>query len=238
MKKLYRFTVKKDTEEKIKESSVNEEGNTVTVEKSEKKIIEEKAFIRKPSRALFDEAELFYGIRLSEGIKAGLLTRALLAKRFLNDGGILSEKEKEKYVQLISGLSEIQLAAEEELSKDKGAQDDKKLGELSEESNKVKAELTELEANQSALFDQTAENRARNKVILWWILALSYFEDKDGKETQVFAGNTHEERLVSYDAVEEKDDPFLNEVIRKFMYYISFWYVGRAQTEEDFKNLE
>lgn len=238
MKKLFQFLVEKETTEKIKGSLVNEKGETVTTETDQKGKVNQKVFIRKPSRSLYDEAELYYGVRLSEGIKAGLLTRALLAKRFLNDGGILSEQEKDKYTNLISRLSEIQMELNQESRKDKKEQDSKKINELNEESEKIRADLVDLEMGQSALFDQTAENRARNKVILWWILNLSHFEDEEGKQVPVFSGESFEEKLNSYDEIDEKDERFFNEVVRKLMYYISFWYVGRAQSEEDFKKLD
>lgn len=238
MKKLFQFLVKKEVEEKIKDSQVNEKGETVTTETTQKVKVDKKVFLRKPSRSLYDDAELYYGVRLSEGIKAGLLTRALLAKRFLNDGGILSEQEKEKYTNLISKLTEIQTELNQEHRKDKKEQNSQKINELNIDSEKIRTELVDLEVGQSALFDQTAENRARNKVILWWILNLSYFEDEEGKSSLVFLGETLTEKLNSYDEIDEQDNEFSNEVVRKLMYYVSFWYVGRAQSEEDFKRLD
>ena len=64
--------------------------------------------LRKPTRSLFDEAELYYGVVLSQGIKAGLLTRALLSKRFSNDGGVMSDRDKEDYADLYVKLFENQ----------------------------------------------------------------------------------------------------------------------------------
>ena len=37
--------------------------------------------------------------------------------------------------------------------------------------------------------------------------------------------------------MEESEDPFHDELLRKLVYYISYWYVGNAQTEEEFKAL-
>jgi len=109
MKKLFDFRIKRTTTETKKESSKNDKGETVTVEKDVETVVSQKVVLRKPNRSLYDEAELFYGVRLSEGIKAGLLTRALLAKRFSNDGGILSEDDKNKYADLYLKLYDIQL---------------------------------------------------------------------------------------------------------------------------------
>ena len=69
MKKLYEFTVKKDTLVKETETSKNDKGEEVTTTKEVTKTVDNKYFLRKPTRKLFDEAELYYGIKLSEGIR-------------------------------------------------------------------------------------------------------------------------------------------------------------------------
>ena len=84
---------------------------------------------------------------------------------------------------------------------------------------------------QAALFDQTAENRARNKTILWWVLQLSY--EKVGDDyVEVFKGKGFEERLAEYDKFEELEDDFLDEMLKKFSYVVSFWFVTKADTKE------
>ena len=57
---------------------------------------------------MYDDAELFYAVCLSEGIKAGLLTRALLLKRFNNDGGILSDEQQKQMADLYTEIYERQ----------------------------------------------------------------------------------------------------------------------------------
>ena len=97
MRILNEFTIPKEEDVQETETSTNENGEEVSTTKTVKKSVDKTFVVKKPSRALYDEAELFYGVKLAEGIKAGLLTRALLAKRFNNDGGILSDPEKEKF---------------------------------------------------------------------------------------------------------------------------------------------
>ena len=100
MKRIYEFTV--DKEETIKEESVEKKknGTEVTTAKEVKKDIPHKFFLRRPTRAMTDEAELYYGVKLAEGIKAGLLTRALLGKRFENDGGTRSDDDNSEYKEI------------------------------------------------------------------------------------------------------------------------------------------
>jgi len=239
MKKLFDFRIPKVIKETKSETSKNDKGETVTVEKEVEVHKSQKVFLRKPNRSLYDEAELFYGVRLSEGIKAGLLTRALLAKRFSNDGGVLSEDEKNRYADLYLKLYENQLEVDRlsSLGKKRNKKQEEKLSGLISQVAVMRRELTDFEMSQSSLFEQTAENRARNKTILWWTLHISYFVDDEGNESPVFKGDDYDAKLKVYDEIEESEDEFDEELLSKLLYYISFWYVGKVNSEEDFRKL-
>ena len=239
MKKLFDFRIPKVIKETKSETSKNDKGETVTVEKEVEVHKSQKVFLRKPNRSLYDEAELFYGVRLSEGIKAGLLSRALLAKRFSNDGGVLSEDEKNRYADLYLKLYENQLEVDRlsSLGKKRNKKQEEKLSGLISQVAVMRRELTDFEMSQSSLFEQTAENRARNKTILWWTLHISYFVDDEGNESPVFKGDDYDAKLKVYDEIEESEDEFDEELLSKLLYYISFWYVGKVNSEEDFRKL-
>ena len=215
MKKLFTFTLDRDIKETVKEESKNDKGETVTTEKEVVKPIKQKVFLKKPTRSLFDEAELFYGVKLSEGIKAGLLTRALLAKRFSNDGGVLSEDDKDRYSELYIKLYEQQLDIERMSAtpaKKRSSDEEAKLNDALETSAELRQQLTDFEMAQSSLFEQTAENRARNKTILWWTLQLSHVINEDGTEEAVFSGQSFDDKLKSYDVLEESEDEYHDEL--------------------------
>ena len=240
MKTIYEFAINKEGLVKETEESVNEEGQKVTITKDVVSQIPHKYFIKKPTRALFDEAELFYGVKLSEGVKAGLLTRTLLNKRYVDDGGILADKAKnaeaDAYKDLYNAQNEIQrLDALEE--KDRPDYFETKKKELQDKISVIKSSLTELEMQKESLFDNTAETRARNKVITWWILFLSYYE-KNGEKQPFFGEGNYEARMDKYDEIFESEDPHMIKVANAFIYFISFWYVGRAATKEDFDLLK
>lgn len=241
MKIMFEFTIDKEELVDEVEVSKNEKGEEVKVTKKVKKNVPIKLAIKKPTRGLFDEAELFYGVKLSEGIKAGLLTRALLAKRFSNDGGIFSELDKEEYTKLYVGLFDLQSKFQKLSLKDETKRTDEEKKEYRELVNKIsstKEKLQDYEFAQASLFDQTAENRARNKTIMWWVLFLSLMETKDGKYTDMFLGSTFEDKIASYDLIEDgKDDSWEKVALSKLIYLISFWYTGRASTQEEFEKL-
>jgi hypothetical protein len=239
MKKIYEFVLPKTEEVEV---SVTEEkdGKEVTTISKETKSVDKKYFIKRPTRKLFDEAELYYGVKLSEGIKAGLLTRALLAKRFSNDGGVLSDTEKKEFSSLYSDLFDKQVelqALDLKTKEQRSPEENAKHSELTQFLANSRQKIQEFEINQSSLYDQTAENRARNKTILWWVLHLSYGIDSDGKEYSFFSGEDLKERLNHYDSIEEEEDDWNLEVVNKFFYYVSFWYVSKTSDPKQFKDL-
>ena len=238
-KKIYEYVVKKEEEVDKVETKI-ENGKEITITSKVKELVPRNFFIKKPTRAMFEEAELFYAVRLSEGIKAGLLTRSLLSKRYSNDGGALSEKDKEKYAEFYLKLFEKQneyqkLSIKEKNERSKNEQEH--FDDLTAEIINLRTEIQDFEISQASLFDQTAENRARNKTILWWILNLSYMIDKENKEGCLFGDGTHEERLSVYDSFEDGADEWLKTIVKKFAFYISFWYMGRASAQEEFEKL-
>ena len=100
----------------------------------------------------------------------------------------------------------------------------------------TRRELQEFELAQQSLFDQTAEVRAKNQAIMWWLLSLGFFEE-DGKDLPVFGEGDYEDRLVRYDEYEDLDDPFWNEAVKKLAFFVSFWESGQAASREDFDEI-
>ena len=239
MKRIYEFTF--DKEETVKEESVEKkkDGTEVTTSKDVKKMVPHKFFLRRPTRAMTDEAELYYGVKLAEGIKAGLLTRALLEKRFENDGGVRSDDENKQYAEIVTKLQEFhkeQVKILEIDEKKRTPTQKKKLKELEKEIKPARRELRDLQLMEDNLYEETAESRARNKVILWWMLHLAH-QDDEGKETPFFGDGDLDSRFEKYDEIDEGEDTFSIMVARKFAYYVSFWFVGRPNSQEEFQSM-
>ena len=241
MKKwLYHFDVKKDVEKKVEEQSKDDNGNEITITKTVTEQEPTTFAIQKPNRKIYEDAELFYAVKLSEGIKAGLLTRALLAKRYKNDGGPMSEPEKERYAEVYYQM----LVKQEELEKLKlnleGKTEEaraKKASSLMADLIELQEEIQSFENQQTSLFDQTAENRAKNMTIMWWVLNLAHKKDND-IYTNVFGEGDYDSRLEAYDLIEEKNEAFWTEVVKKFAYFTTFWYTNGITSEEEFKQVE
>ena len=240
MKTMFEFDIFQEKEIEKVDISTNEKGEEVKVTSKVKSTVPVKLAIKKPTRSLFDEAELFYGVRLSEGIKAGLLTRALLAKRFNNDGGVLSDEEQKEYNDLYLEFFNLQtefqrLSIKEEAIRTE--EEKKQIQNVIEKMNLSRERLQRYEMAQANLFEQTAENRARNKTIMWWVLQLSLIQGEDKKFKELFQDGTYEDKLKRYDEIEESESGVEKIAIQKLLYLISFWYIGRAASQEEFEKL-
>lgn len=240
MKTMFEFDVFHEKEIDKVDISTNEKGEEVKVTSKVKTSVPVKLAIKKPTRSLFDEAELFYGVRLSEGIKAGLLTRALLAKRFNNDGGVLSDEEQKEYNNLYLQLFNLQTDFQKLSIKEEGIRTEEEKNKLQKviyDMNTAREQLQKYEMAQANLFEQTAENRARNKTIMWWVLQLSLIEDADKKFKELFNSGSYDSKLEKYDEIEEGEAGIEKIALGKLLYLISFWYIGRAATQEEFEKL-
>jgi hypothetical protein len=236
---LYDFPVTKTVEKKETEVVKNDKGEETETTKTTKEEVAVTFKLKKPNRRLYEDADLFYGIKLSEGIKAGLLTKSLLAKRYSNDGGFLSEPEKDKYAQLYISLFEQENELQRvqiNLGEDSEEVRNTKIKEITVKMLEFRRDLQEFELAQQSLFDQTAEVRAKNQSIMWWLLSISFFEE-DGKYLPVFGEGDYDDKIAKYDEYEEMDDSFWNEAVKKLAYFVSFWESGQAATREDFNEI-
>jgi hypothetical protein len=237
---MFEFDIYHEKEIDKVETSTNEKGEEVKTTSKVKTTVPVKLAIKKPTRSLFDEAELFYGVRLSEGIKAGLLTRALLAKRFNNDGGVLSDEEQKEYNELYLEFFNLQSEFQKLSIKEESIRNDEEKENLKVvvvKMNNARERLQKYEMAQANLFEQTAENRARNKTIMWWVLQLSLIQSEDKKFKELFGEGSYEEKLKKYDDIEESDSNLEKLALQKLLYLISFWYIGRAASQEEFEKL-
>jgi hypothetical protein len=238
MKKLYEFIVNKvETNDVSEQVIVN--GETLTRLNKVETPVPHKFFIRKPNRSLHDEAELYYGQKVSEGIKAGLMTRQIIAKRYEDDGGVFAKQSSDQYDVLLRELGDkhseiVKMDANKtELSEDEKAKRDV----LIKERNDVHQKILQYENTVQNIYSTSAESRAERKMLVWWILRLAFKEEGD-KEIPYFGDGPIEDRLKILDALSESSDAFEKRVQAKFMYLIASWYKGHVTTETDFKEVE
>ena len=96
---LHNFEVEKTQKVKETTTEVNEAGEEVQITREVEKKVPHKFYILKPNRKIQDEASIFYSVKVSEGIKLGLVTKNYLLRKFQQDGILASEDEKKAHCQ-------------------------------------------------------------------------------------------------------------------------------------------
>ena len=240
---IYKFniTLERELEEtKIskKKNAKGEEEEVTTVKKVKKPFVHEIS-IYEPSRRQVEEADMEFSIEMSRCIKRGILTKAMLAKKYSDSGGLLSEEDSKKLVRSYSELADVQLKLSKLTSKKKKTPEESKAeSELTEEFARIRREIVDLETAYQSVFNHTADTKAQNRTILWYLVNLTFFKDVSGLEKPLFPGEDYDEKLDIYYEKDEKGDEIYDLAREKLMAFISFWYFSQSPTEEDFRSLE
>ena len=243
-KVIYQFVVK--TEQEVDEESTVEKKNEetgevekVTTTKKVKKEAPHDILIYEPSRRQVEDADMEFSVEMSKCIKKGILTKAMLAKKYSDSGGLLSEDDSQSLVRLYRELAETQNhLARLNTKKNKNDQEQKKEKDLTDKFTNLRKEIVDLETSYQNVFNHTADTKAQNKTILWYMLNLSFVKSGDEDPKPLFAGETSEEKEDSYYALDESDDELYDLAKEKLMTFVSFWYFSQNASEQDFKDLE
>ena len=252
-RELYSFSI--DLEEEVEKEITKEvkrknkeSGKMETIEQvSTKTVIQEtpvRVFLRKPTRTQVEDGDMFYSIWLNKFIKMGLLTRAMLAKKQVDLGGVLNENDKMNYAKLYLQLFEKQQNVIRYSAKDpNGLSNDEKERLQSAVSSLaiIRKQLADFEAAQASVFDHTADVKARNKTITWFLLHLATYvkgdEDEDGDSNSLFPGTDFEEKYISYQELDEEQDPLFIKVIDRLSTIATIWYMSGTQEQEEFDGI-
>ena len=252
-RELYSFSV--DLEEEVEKEITKEvkrknkeSGKMETIEQvSTKTVIQQtpvRVFLRKPTRTQVEDGDMFYSIWLNKFIKMGLLTRAMLAKKQVDLGGVLNENDKMNYAKLYLKLFEKQQNVIRYSAKDpNGLSNDEKERLQSAVSSLaiIRKQLADFEAAQASVIDHTADVKARNKTITWFLLHLATYikgdEDEDADSYSLFPGTDFEEKYLSYQELDEDQDPLFIKVIDRLSTISTIWYMSGTQEQEEFDGI-
>ena len=240
LKLLYQFTVDEIKEVEKESSRKNKKTGEVTITKKKvKEKVPLEVKIKKPSRRELEDAELQYTIEMSKCIKQGILTKAMLAKKYSDTGGAFTEEGEKEYGKLYKQILEFQ---NEYIKLDSAtkldAKQKKRLEFLKEEIAKVKRELVEVETNLQGLFEHTADVKAQNKLLLWYGLHLTYIQrEQDEEPIQYFKGSDYDEKLEDYYEKEEENSDVYQQVIKQVSTTLAFWFYNQASTQKEFEEI-
>ena len=137
MKEIYSFTVEleKEVEKAIEKTIIDKEtGEEKKVSVNEK--VKEKEPVRiilkEPNRRQIEEADMEYSIEMSQCVKRGILTKAMLAKKYSDAGGLMAERDAQKLSTAYADLSKLQTDYTRLVTKtgEKNSQDEEKSNKI------------------------------------------------------------------------------------------------------------
>lgn len=250
---LYSFSIdiEKEIEENVEKKSKRKNkdtGKMETITSTEKvkvkKEIPFNVYIKKPNRTELEDGDMFYSLELNRFIKMGLLTKAMLAKQYGNQGGVWSEKEQKIYADLLYKMHQKQLEVQQfSILGDNGKLSERqkeKLDQAVKDMSLIKKDLTEYEVLQNSLFDHTADVKARNRAIMWYILHMTYFTEGDQDDPvfePMFEGDDFKEKYDAYETKEEEQDELYQRCIDKISSIITIWYISGTQNQSGLEDI-
>lgn len=247
MNELYSFEVslketvlKKIEQEKKKKNKETGKFEKVIVE-VEKEVEQQDVYdflIKKPTRKDLKDANIFYSVKLNGYIKQGILTQKQVFNTYVNNGGILSDEENEEAFDSLVYLNEIKNELQKISADDYLEEDPEKKKEIKrsllEKQRVVYDTLYEIELKKDAIFSNSADNMARNDLIEWWILKLSYFKKKEEENYEpFFYGDDYSKQYEVLCAFEDEKNELYNEMISTAASVVTIWNLGGHDTKED-----
>lgn len=189
--------------------------------------------ILKPNRKLRQEGELEYAKQLAKFVKAGLLPKAAWGTILDNSGGTVSDIEAKSYTSAKDRFFELSFDINDLQMKDSSEENLEKMENLRLELEEVKNRIQSFELEQVYIFENTAEAKARNATIEWWLVNLAMNEN----DTNFFQGRSVDEKLDWYDSLDSsvKSEDEKIKIGHRFSYLITLWYLNKITSTEDFR---
>jgi hypothetical protein len=213
MKELYSFSVK------------DEEGKSFRL------------ILAKPTARQLEKADYKYSATLSSLIKQGILTRAMLYKKYEDSGGLLPEHihkaqienqkelfDTERSLIRLEAKGENKLTAKEKIERE----------ELIVKSAEIRREMTFIENTFDSVYSHTAERLAQNNMAFWWMFELSYIQGEN-EETprKIFTKETLEDNKDFFYDMEEDETKVVTAIKTKLFGLLSFWYYGQKISKDE-----
>ena len=239
-KELYKFTIDQEKEIVKEHTRKNKKtGEETTVKKTVKEKTPVEVRLKRPSRRELEDAELEYSVEMSRCVKRGILTKAMLYKKYSDTGGVFSEEDAKDYGKLYTEVLNLQNEYVRLDSADKKTEKQKKrLEKIKGDLGTTKQKMVEVESTMHTLFDHTADTKAQNRLLLWYTLMLTHIHDEEeDKAVPYFKGEDFDQRVEDYYKKEDESDEFYLEVVKKVTTVLAFWFFNQASTPDEFNAL-
>jgi hypothetical protein len=239
-KELYSFVVDKEVEKEEVTTKVDKKTKEETTVKKKVTVKEPVTIkLKRPSRRELEEAELEFSVEMSRCVKKGILTKAMLAKKYSDSGGLMSEDDASSLVDSYKKIFDLQNEFSRlEIVQNKTDKQVSRVEEITKELAEVRRQIVEFESNYQSLFDHTADVKAQNRLILWYVIMLTYIQGPEDEEAVPFFGKgDFDEKLEEYYKKEESDDSLYFLITKKAATILAFWFFNQASDKDSFDGL-
>jgi hypothetical protein len=228
---IYKFTLETKEKKKVEVERKNKEtGETETVIQNKTVKTPTEFVIKKPTRRIMDEAEAQYAIEMSNNIKKGIVTKAMLVKKYADTGGTLTEAETKDMVKKLQKSNEVANKIQMLTATDK-KKNEKEIEELNSELLILRKDLTDIEMSMQGVYDHTADARSERAMLLWYTIQLAR-EIEDEQEVLFFDGLLYEDQLEDLYKKDEDGTDLQKEALNEMMTAISYWFYNNSATQE------
>lgn len=193
--------------------------------------------LKKATRSMMTDADMYYTIQLNKYIKMGLLTAEQAAKMQVDAGGMFTEDQQRHYIKVQALLAEKQEILTKLIAKNDPSPDEEdRKRRLYEDVAILRSQIADYEYIRNQSYDHTANAKARNDVVLWWVLHLTEFgEIKDDEDTEMkpmFPGESLDAKKMALESAEDDEDPLVSEVFFRLVKAVTIWYwMGQTEPE-------
>lgn len=228
---IYEFTLETKEKKKVEVERKNKEtGEVETIVQNKTVKVPVKYVIKKPTRRVIDEAEAQYAVEMSKNIKRGIVTKAMLVKKYADTGGTLTEEETKDMVRKLQKSNEISNKIQLLTATNK-KESKKEIEQLTSELLVLRQELADIEMSMQGVYDHTADARSERSMLLWYTIQLARKIEEE-KEVLFFDGLLYEDQLESLYEKDENGSSIEQEALNKFMSVISLWFYNNSVTQE------
>ena len=227
---IYQFTVKKSEKKQVETKRKNKDGEEETVTTNKTVKVPVTYVLQKPTRRLAEDAEVFYSVQLSKAIKMGIVTKAMLVKKYQDSGGALSEEETRELLKGIRDLNDLENKYKLLHATGENEEEKEKVGK---DIQTLRRDLIALESSLQTVYQHTADAKAERETLVWYIINLTKVLDENKKPKEYFDGIDYDEQLEDfYNKFEdESTDDFA--IVNKLSKAVGYWFYAQSSTQKD-----
>ena len=228
---IYKFSLDKKEKKQVEVKRKNKETGETEIVLQNKTVKTPVEFvIKKPTRRIIDEAEAQYAIELSKNIKKGIVTKAMMIKKYADTGGALTEEQAKDMVRKLQQSNEI--SNKIQLLSTEKKKPVKEIEKLESELLIIRKDLAEFETAMQGVYEHTADARSERSMLLWYVIQLSRIL-KDEEEEFFINGILYEDQLEDLYKKDEEGDEIEMSALSTMMSIVSYWFYNGESTQEE-----